>query len=224
MSRASDRAYEAIRNMILSGELPAGAQLVEEALAELCGVSRTPVREALRRLESDLLVTRTDTQRSFVADWSLNDVADAFELRAMLEGQAARRAAERMTDEALDRVRAANRQIETAISKPVPDVAGFLEGNREFHAVIQEVAASRRLASLLVTLVEQPVVWRTAHQYGREELRRSHHEHEELIAAFARRDGAWAQSIMTSHILRAYHAYADAHGRLTEQAHREAAE
>ena len=224
MSRASDRAYEVIRNMILSGELPAGSQLVEEALAEKCGVSRTPVREAMRRLESDLLVTRTDTQRSFVADWSLDDVADAFELRAMLEGQAARRAAERMTDEALDRMRAANRQIGVAIGKVVPDVTGFLEGNRVFHAVIQEVAASRRLASLLVTLVEQPVVWRTAHHYGREELRRSHHEHEELIAAFARRDGAWAQSIMTSHILRAYHAYADAHGGLAERAHREAAE
>ena len=50
MSRASDRAFEAIRSMILSGELPAGAQVVEEALAEKCGVSRTPVRDALRRL------------------------------------------------------------------------------------------------------------------------------------------------------------------------------
>lgn len=224
MSRASDRAYVAIRNMILSGELPAGAQVVEEALAERCGVSRTPVREALRRLESDLLVHRTDTQRSFVADWSLDDVADAFELRAMLEGQAAKRAAERMTDGALERIRVANRQIAAAIGRPVPDVAGFLEGNREFHAVIQEVAASRRLASLLVTLVEQPVVWRTAHHYGREELRRSHSEHEELIAAFARRDGAWAQAIMTSHILRAYHAYADAHGGFADAQHREAAE
>jgi DNA-binding transcriptional regulator YhcF (GntR family) len=104
VSRASDRAYEAIRSMILSGELPAGAQLAEEALAERCGVSRTPVREALRRLESDLLVTRTDTQRSFVADWSIDDVADAFELRAVLEGKAARRAAERMTDAALARI------------------------------------------------------------------------------------------------------------------------
>lgn len=224
MSRASDRAYEAIRNMILSGELPAGAQVVEEALAERCGVSRTPVREALRRLESDLLVTRSDTQRSFVADWSLDDVADAFELRAMLEGQAARRAAERMTDVALERIRAANRQIAVAIRKSPPDVVGFLEGNREFHAIILEVAGSRRLASLLVTLVEQPVVWRTAHHYSGEALRRSHSEHEELAAAFARRDGAWAQAIMTSHILRAYHAYADAHGGMAERTLREAAE
>lgn len=225
MSRASDRAYGAIRNMILSGELPAGAQLGEEALAEMCGVSRTPVREALRRLEADMLVGRTDTQRTFVADWSIDDVADAFELRAMLEGRAARRAAERMTDVAMARIRGANRSLATAIQQPVPDVAGFLDGNREFHAIILEVAGSRRLAALLGTLIEQPVVLRTARQYSREELRRSHAEHEELTAAFARRDGAWAEAIMTSHILRAYHAYADAHrARLDAGMTQEAAE
>ena len=211
MSRASDRAYSTIRSMILSGELPAGAQLGEEALAERCGVSRTPVREALRRLEADLLVLRTDTQRSFVADWSLNDVADAFDLRAKLEGMAARRAAERMTPEALERIRAANTAIRASIQRPTPDIEGFLEGNREFHAAILEVAGSRRLTALLSTLIEQPVVWRTAHHYGREALQRSHSEHEELTAAFARRDGAWAEAIMAGHILRAFHDYADAH-------------
>ncbi len=214
MSRASDRAYSAIRNMILSGELPAGAQLGEEALAEVCGVSRTPVREALRRLEADMLVGRTGTQRTFVADWSIDDVADAFELRAMLESRAARRAAERMTDVALARIRAANRALAAAIQQPVPDVAGFLEANREFHAQVLDAAGSRRLGALLGTLIEQPVVLRTARHYSREELRRSHSEHEELAAAFARRDGAWAEAIMASHILRAYHAYADAHRAL----------
>lgn len=216
MSRASDRAYAAIRSMILSGELAAGAQLGEEALAEKCGVSRTPVREALRRLETDLLVLRTDTQRCYVADWSLDDVADAFDLRAKLEGHAARRAAERMTPESLERIRAANRAISQAIRRPEPDVAAFLEGNRELHAVILEAAGSRRLTALLSTLVEQPVVWRTAHHYGREALFRSHSEHEELAAAFARGDGSWAEAIMTGHILRAYHAYADAHRGLAD--------
>ncbi|MEO0031297.1 MAG: hypothetical protein RIS94_1055 [Pseudomonadota bacterium] len=224
MSRASDRAYSAIRSMILSGELPAGAQLGEEALAEKCGVSRTPVREALRRLEADMLVLRTDTQRSFVADWSLDDVADAFDLRAKLEGMAARRAAERMTPKSLERIRAANRMLHEAISQPQPDIEGFLECNREFHAAILETAGSRRLAALLGTLIEQPVVWRTAHQYSREALHRSHGEHEELATAFARRDGAWAEAIMASHILRAYHAYADAHRGPAAITVREAAE
>ncbi len=218
MSRATNRAYEAIRSMILSGELPARSQLVEEVLAERCGVSRTPVREALRRLETDLLVTRNDTKRSFVADWSLADVKDAFELRAMLEGEAARRAAERINDQALQQLQAANQRIAKAIQKPSPDVAGFLDANRDFHAGILETAGSRRLSALLGALIEQPVVWRTAHHYSREALSRSHDEHEELIAAFSRRDGAWAKATMRGHILRAYHAYADAHRGLTQQA------
>lgn len=211
MSKASERAYGQIRALILSGALPAGAQLAEEALAERCGVSRTPVRDALRRLEGELLVKRSGTQRTFVADWSLDDVADAFELRAMIEGHAARRAAERMSDVLLQRLRETNRAIGAAVRADPPDVAGFLEGNRQFHATILEAAASPRLAALLGTLVEQPVVWRTAHHYGREALHRSHGEHEELLAAFARGDGAWAEAVMAGHIRRAYHAYADAH-------------
>jgi DNA-binding GntR family transcriptional regulator len=191
--------------------LPAGVQLGEEALAELCGVSRTPVRDALRRLEAELLVKRNDSQRSFVADWSINDVADAFELRGMLEGHAARRASERMSEETLQRLRSSNACIRAAISVEPADVAGFLEHNRALHGLILEAAQSPRLAALLATLIEQPVVWRTAHHYGREALRRSHGEHEELLAAFARRDGAWAEAVMVAHIRRAFHAYADAH-------------
>ncbi|QYU68748.1 GntR family transcriptional regulator [Leptolyngbya sp. 15MV] len=211
MSRASDRAYAAIREMIISGELAPGDQLGEEALAERCGVSRTPVRDALRRLEADMLVRRSESQRSFVADWSLDDIEDVFDLRAMLEGHAARRAAERMDDTTLGELRACNAAIGRAILLATPDVEAFLERNREFHSIILRIAASPRLTSLLGTLIEQPVVWRTAHQYGRDELRRSHGEHEELLAAFARRDGAWAESIMAGHIRRAFHAYADAH-------------
>ncbi len=211
MSRASDRAYSGIRGMILSGELPAGSQLGEEVLAERCGVSRTPVRDALRRLESELLVNRNEAQRSFVADWSLSDVADAFELRAMLESYAARRAAERIDDQTLQQLRAINHAILRAVQAEPPDVIGFLEGNRDFHAIILETAQSRRLAGLLGSLIEQPVVWRTAHQYGRDALRRSQSEHDELLAAFARRDGAWAEAVMAAHIRRAFHFYADAH-------------
>ncbi|WP_338468166.1 GntR family transcriptional regulator [Novosphingobium sp. ZN18A2] len=211
MSRASERAYELIRALILSGELQPGSQLGEEALAERCGVSRTPVREALRRLEAELFVKRNEAQRTFVADWTLEDVADTFELRAMVESLAARRAAMAMDDGTLERLRACNSAIREAINQPEPDTLGFLDGNREFHAIILAAAGSRRLEALLNTLVEQPVVWRTAYHYGREELLRSYSEHEELIAAFSRRDGAWAEAVMAAHIRRAFHAYADAH-------------
>ena len=215
MAKASDKAHGTIRALILSGELSPGEQLSEEALAELCGVSRTPVRDALRRLEAELLVRRNESQRSFVADWTLGDVADAFELRAMIEGYAARRAAERMNDSALEQLRACNSAIYAAIRGKNADVASFLEHNKRFHEIILETADSRRLASLLGSLIEQPVVWRTAQHYGREAFNRSHSEHDDLLAAFARRDGSWAEAIMAGHIRRAFHAYAEAHGGMT---------
>lgn len=215
MSRASDRAYNLIRGMILSGELAPGSQLGEEALAERCEVSRTPVRDALRRLEADLLIRRTDTQRSFVADWSITDVEDAFELRAMLESHAAMRASERMDGATLAGLKAASVRIWRAIRQPDADIDLFVEANREFHGLILAQADSRRLSALLGSLIEQPVVWRTARQYSLEQLHRSSREHDELIAAFERRDGAWAQAIMAAHIRRAFHAYADAHQGVT---------
>lgn len=209
--KASEKAYATIRAMILSGELASGEQLSEEALAERCGVSRTPVRDALRRLEAELLVHRNESQRSFVADWSLDDVRDAFELRAMIEGYAARRAAERMDKATLERLRACNSAIYRAIRPGKTDVSAFLQYNREFHEIVLAAADSQRLSAVLGGLIEQPVVWRTAQHYGREAFHRSHSEHEDLLAAFARGDGPWAESIMAGHIRRAFHAYADAH-------------
>jgi DNA-binding GntR family transcriptional regulator len=216
MSRASDRAYNHIRNMILSGELQPGSQIREESLAELCGVSRTPVRDSLRRLEAEMFIRRNDSQRSFVADWSLDDLEDAFQLRAMLEGHAAKRAARRITRDQLARMRIQNAQLKQAISGANPDVPRFLDHNRQFHAIILEAAASERLSSMLLQVTEQPVVLRTARQYDLENLRRSHHEHEELLNAFDNRDGDWAAAVMTAHIRRAFHAYAEAHSTDTE--------
>lgn len=213
MSRASDRAYSQIRHMILSGELAPGQQLGEENLAEMCGVSRTPVRDALRRLEAETFVRRSDSKRSFVADWSLDDIEEAFQLRAMLESHAAARAAERISWDQLERLRHCNKVIGAAVSKAKPDIPTFLDQNRAFHTIIIEAAASERLMNMLARVIEQPVVLRTALQYDHDNLRRSHNEHDELLAAFSRRDGEWAAAVMQSHIRRAFHAYADAHKR-----------
>ncbi len=211
MSKASDRAYTRIRSMILSGALPPGEQIGEEQLAITCEVSRTPVREALRRLEAELFIRRNESQRSFVADWSIDDVEDAFVLRAMLEGHAAKRAAQRVSWDDIERLKVHNQAIADAIDGTPPDVPRFLEHNRMFHAIILAAAASQRLSGMLMQVTEQPVVLRTALHYDRENLVRSHHEHDELIAALARHDGEWAQATMVGHIRRAYHAYADAH-------------
>ncbi|MEP6785548.1 MAG: GntR family transcriptional regulator [Sphingomonadales bacterium] len=207
MSRASDHAYSEIRSLILSGDAAPGSQLTEEQLADLCGVSRTPVRDALRRLEAELYIVRSDSQRMFVADWTHADVDEMFTLRGMLEAHAAARAATRFDDGQLAELRSCNAAIEAAVRKSEPDIPAFLTGNREFHSLIIDVAQSPRLAATLATLVEQPVVRRTAMHYSRDQLARSASEHRELIMAFDARDAEWANAVMTGHIRRAFHAF-----------------
>ena len=207
MSRASDRAYAEIRGLILSGDAPPGMALTEEALAEICGVSRTPVREALRRLEAELYVTRSETQRMFVADWSRDDLDEMFTLRAMLEAHAAARAATRITPATLEALVDCNLKLAAAVAAEPADLSAFLVENRRFHQIITDAAQSPRMAAMLAALVEQPVVRRTAVRYRPGELQRSAAEHDGLLQAFAARDPDWARAAMTGHIRRAAHAF-----------------
>lgn len=211
MTKASDHAYRAIRTAIVSGQFAPGAPLREEELAALCGVSRTPVREALRRLEAEYLIRRSEGARSFVADWSADDVAEMFALRAILEGHAAARAAVRIEEADLAKLERLNWEV--AAAAEAGDADAFLSANRTFHAILLEAAQSPRLAAMLTALVEQPVVRRTAQRYGRQEFIRSHAEHAALIDAMRKRDAGWAESVMVGHIKRAFHAFAQASGR-----------
>ncbi len=207
MNTASDRAYAEIRSLILSGDASPGTALREEALADIVGVSRTPVREALKRLEAEHYAIRTPGGRLVVAALDVDDITEIFTLRAMLEGHAAARAARRLGAAALADLRASNAALTDAVARDEPDVAQFLARNRAFHDVIIAAAASPRLVSMLASLVEQPIVRRTAIHYARADLERSAHEHDLLIQAFAARDPEWARSVMAAHIHRALHAF-----------------
>lgn len=205
----AERAYQEIRSRILSSALPPGVQLKEEELAEVCGVSRTPVRDALRRLEAEMFVRRSESQRTFVTAWSVGDIDDMFTLRGMLEGYAAQQAAVRITPDQLGRLRQHNEAIAAAADAQRADVEAFLLHNRQFHALVLDAAGSERLTAVLARLIEQPIVMRTALLYDGDQLLRSHYEHAELLAAFGRRDPDWAQAVMTCHIRRAFYAYSD---------------
>lgn len=210
MSKASEIAYHFIRGEILSGALGPGAPLREEALAAAAGVSRTPVREALRRLEAERCIHRSDSARSFVATLSADDIAEGFALRTLLEGHAAERAAERIAVTEIEALASYNAAIGATLDDGGFDVAAFLAHNRAFHAGVVAAAGSERLASMMATVVEQPIVLRTARQYDRAAILRSHAEHDELIAAFRRGDAGWAKAVMTAHLRRAFHSYDDA--------------
>lgn len=222
-SKASDRAYQFIREEILSGSLPAGEQVREEQLAAACGVSRTPIREAMRRLEAERFLRRTDSQRTYVNAWTLDEIEEGFALRGMLEGRAAYRAASRISEADIGRLQAHNRSIERVLQAGGADVQSFLDHNRAFHAIVLEAAGSANLAQVLTGIVEQPIVARTARQYDIQQISRSVAEHDELVLAFRHRDPDWAQAVMTAHIRRAFHAYVQAHRAHAERDDNQAA-
>lgn len=209
MSTASSKAYDFIRAAVLEGRFPPGMRLKEEELTGLCGMSRTPVREALRRLSIEGLVVATPHQGAQVASLGEGELAEIYALRAMLEAHAAGRAASRITAEALERLRALATEMETVIeeARSGEDLgARFTPANSEFHQIIIDAAASPRLAVMGNLVIETPLIFRTLARYSKPELRRSMHHHRELIAAFETRDEDWARSVMRSHIYAAAHA------------------
>ncbi|MEO0463431.1 MAG: GntR family transcriptional regulator [Pseudomonadota bacterium] len=223
MSTASDAAYEAIRAFLITGAAQPGDRLTEEQLSDISGVSRTPVREAVQRLERELLLMRTPGGRIAVPDWSTDEVDEMFTLRQMLESHAAERAATRLTKEQIAELEAVNGELHKTVAHAVPDIALFLDANRRFHEAVTEAAHSPRLAQILAMLVEQPVVLRTARGYSLDDLKQSARDHDELIAAFHARDSAWARAVMSSHLRRAFHAFAAAMKDAKDPAARDAA-
>lgn len=206
--RAAERAYAAVRDGILHGKYEGGSRLTETDLAQAAGVSRTPIREALRRLHAEGLVHFEPNHGAVVALFEAEDAEEIFELRALLEPISARRAAERASSAVIAELRAlAEQQRSHAVRRGKGHLVRVGELNDRFHRLIQQAAASARLAKALAGLIEAPLILRTFGQYSPAELERSADQHLELVRAFEARDPSWAQSIMHAHILGGRAAY-----------------
>lgn len=208
MSRAADKAYDEIRKALLGGKFGIGARLKENDLATAIGVSRTPIREALRRLNAEGLIEFSANHRAAVAQWTGESIDDLFRLRASLESHAAALAAERISDLGIDQMSVfADKMENTSADKRNIDFDQISQLNSQFHKIILETAGSNRLKILMAGLIETTIVLRTYHRYSVAELSRSFGHHRELIAAFKAHDPEWARSVMTSHILAARASY-----------------
>lgn len=200
MSRAGEKAWALIRAGILQGTYPPGERLKEEELAAQTGVSRTPVREALRRLIREGLVEHAPNVGTRVIRWTEQELEDVFELRALLEGHAVARAAQEMTKTQLEELRQLATEMERmATQQPVPDDL-IAEHNRQFHRLILEVGGGPRLGDLLSTIVSIPVLLRTFRRYSPSELSRSMLHHREIIEALEAGDSVWARAVMQAHL------------------------
>jgi DNA-binding GntR family transcriptional regulator len=204
MVRAKNGTYESIKNRILAGSYEPGEKLSEEELAAAAGVSRTPVREALRRLHAEGLVDWEANRGATVPAWSEKDLEEIFELRALLEGYGAELAAARITPAEIIRLRELSAEMERHAAGHDEDRADRIAVcNAEFHEIILGAGRNRRLSALLGAVVQTPLVNRTFRRYDDAAMVRSMSHHRELIDAFEVGDRAWAGSVMRAHILAA---------------------
>lgn len=204
---SSERPYAALFARISEGETRAGERLFEQSLAEDLGMSRTPVRDALKRLAAEGLVDIEPHRGAQVISFTPEDVASLYAVRAEFEPVATRLAVATMSDADVARLADLAARMEKIVDEGA-DAGGLTSLNNEFHAVFVEGSGNRHLAIALQALFRPAVVTRTFRTYDRRGLERSMRHHAELVEAASARDGEWAEAVMRAHILSARHATA----------------
>lgn len=193
-----DRVHEELLERIVAGELPPGARLRQEALAEELGVSRTPLREALARLVTEGLVEFAPNRGATVAGRDFSDMEQAWRARLVIEPGAARLAAERRDPEAIERMReTVERQRRVA-----DDVTASFELNREFHLALVAASGNPHLTQfselLWLVRIGLPIFARQARD--REHLLAWADDHDAIVEAISSGDGARAAELTREHI------------------------
>lgn len=202
---AADRAYHWMRDAILSGHLAAGSSLNERELAERIGVSRTPVREALRRLEQQGMAKSRHNAASTVVTWTKQDIHEVFQIRATLEGLVASVAATHATLEQIMDLESICSAMETVFADSSVERVERLNqasaGNVRFHKLLLDITGSERLGVLLSYLSNTPFIFRTYRWFSDAEVLRSLAHHRDIVSALKARDADWAASSLRAHIM-----------------------
>jgi GntR family transcriptional regulator, vanillate catabolism transcriptional regulator len=202
------RALLSLRELLLSGEFPPGTRMSELPLVERLGVSRTPLRLALSTLEHEGLLESLDGGGYAVREFTMDEIHDAIELRGVLEGTAARFAAERgATPEQLARMRQLSDEMDPLVHRSdVDSFWQYVERNRAFHALLVEAAASPVLERALEGIVALPFASPSALVQGQAELPESREilviaqdHHRALIDAIEQREAARAEALAREH-------------------------
>lgn len=190
--------YQALRVAIVEGDLSPGQHLAEQQLAEELGVSRTPVREALRRLALEGFVVMVPRRGAYVGGLSLKDMNDVFELRMALEGLAAYLAAQRITPQEIATLKGLLDQLEAAIASGIRE--DVIDADTRFHALIYSASRNRRLINIVGNLSDQIQGFRLQSLFAPGRLKDTVREHKKLVMALERRDSAEARKLAVRHI------------------------
>lgn len=190
---------ERLRQRIFSHELPPGTWIDEQALAIDYGISRTPLREALKVLASEGLVTLKPRRGCYVTEISERDLDEIFPLMAMLEGRCAYEAAQKAKADDLARLEGIHALLEKHAA--AGDKERFFEANQEFHRAVQELADNRWLLQVIQDLRKVLKLTRLHSLSLEGRLQQSLDEHRAIMAGFKARDAARAEKAMHDHLL-----------------------
>lgn len=193
-----DVVFENLRTAILEGNLKAGQRLMEVQLAEQLGVSRTPIREAIRKLELEGLVVMLPRKGAYVANMSFKDLIDVLEIRASLEGLAASLAAERRRDEDIVELERVEKEFETSVREA--DIDNVLKKDVEFHEKIFLMANNKKLYQLITSLWEQVHRFRVTYVSNYDASLSLVDEHNRILEAVKSGDSELAKKYATEHI------------------------
>ena len=194
----TQQAYDEIRRQILSGELPAAAPLSEHQLAKDLNLSRTPVREAIKRLENELLVHSIPARGTFVAELTARDISEIYQVRERLESLAARIAADKMSPADLQYLE--NEIATSSMLARNGRQAEIVESDIRLHKRIIAATHNSRLIVVLATLDDQMYRVRALFPQSAAWLQATLEEHAKIVACIKAKDGSGAEQAMSYHL------------------------
>ncbi len=193
-----DEVFFTLRDRILKGELSPGDRLMEIPLAEKLGVSRTPVREAIRLLEREGLAITIPRRGAQVARMTEKDLSDVLEVREALDELAAEKACKNMNDEIIEKLSAAMDEFKRAARSD--DIKVIVEADEAFHHIIYEAADNPRLLSIVDNLKEQMYRFRFEYIRGEESYDTLISEHLSIIEGLKKKDVDFVKKMMHTHL------------------------
>ena len=198
---AQEAVLAELRRAIISGELRPGEQVLQDALAERFGVSRVPLREALKILEGEGQVIYRPHRGYFVAELDIDDLREVYRIRDLLESDAVRVAVPQITGDEIAALAEALEVVEQASASG--DLLTMTEANRRFHFGLMEAARMPRLSRLVRVLWDATDVYRSLYYSDRGHREAVHDEHRAVLEAVRRGDAERAVTLLRSHRERA---------------------
>lgn len=192
---------ETLRNAIVAGVLQPGERLMEIQVAEELGVSRTPVREAIRKLELEGFVVMIPRRGTYVSDLSIKDITEVFEVRTSLDVLAAGLAAERITEEELEQMERLLVEIGGYVEQN--DMDKIVEADSQFHDILYRASRNERLVGIINNLREQLTRFRSLSMSYPGRLKEMFGEHTRMVESLGQRNVALAQQFAGEHMANA---------------------